>query len=128
MFRIVSFSLTLVDQTEKDSFFDAVEYNTYIPILCGPWCIYPIFRQDRIKPRERVRFCQSFQKIYKFILVVTDRIGHQNRENFIDICVYRVLSPCVPLSISQCRSAHTKGPKFDSAGRCSSRRRSTLFK
>merc|ERR1719210_2106108 len=53
MFRIVSFSLTLVDQTEKDSFFDAVEYNTYIPILCGPWCIYPIFRQDRINPRER---------------------------------------------------------------------------
>jgi len=69
MFRIVSFSLTLVDQAEKDSFFDAVEYNTYIPILCGPWCIYPIFRQDRLKPRERWSIIELGTKIASILSI-----------------------------------------------------------
>ena len=110
MFRIVSFSLTLVDQAEKDSFFDAVEYNTYIPILCGPWCIYPIFRQDRLKPRERVSFFFHYENKTKItFLVVNHRIGHQNCEHLVNICICRVLSPRFPLSIRQCRSTHTKG-------------------
>jgi len=53
MFRIVSFALTVAEQVTKDSLYDAVEYNTYLPLLCGPWCIYPIYREDRLKRRPR---------------------------------------------------------------------------
>ena len=54
MFRTVSYALTVSDQLEKDSVLEAVEYNFYLPIFCGPWCIYPIFRANRIKRSQKV--------------------------------------------------------------------------
>ena len=31
---------------DKDSIFDMMEYVFFIPIICGPWCLYSSFRQD----------------------------------------------------------------------------------
>ena len=67
MFRVVSFSLTLCDQEEKDSLLAAVEYNLYLPLFCGPWCIYPIYRRDRLKPgsnEEIWSFKKLLQKLF----------------------------------------------------------------
>lgn len=61
MFRIVSLALTVAEQEEKDSLYDAIEYNTYLPLLCGPWCIYSIYRQDRLERRPRVSSSTFFK-------------------------------------------------------------------
>ena len=54
MFRTISYALTLCDQTDKDTVVEAIEYNFYLPLFCGPWCIYPIFRADRLERRTKV--------------------------------------------------------------------------
>ena len=67
MFRVLSFSLTLCDQEEKDSLLSAIEYNFYMPLFCGPWCIYPIYRKDRMQlgsNEERWSFKKLVQKLF----------------------------------------------------------------
>ena len=54
MFRTISYALTLCDQTDKDTVVEAIEYNFYLPLFCGPWSIYPIFRADRLERRTKV--------------------------------------------------------------------------
>jgi hypothetical protein len=49
IFRITSMALTISSQPEKDSIFMAFEYNFFLPLFCGPWYVYPYYREERLK-------------------------------------------------------------------------------